>query len=546
VSASVQSKRLAALTSRLSSPYVIVGTALALRVALLFSFEGTVQDGTSRVGTAAGWLFHGTSVFGRTFWPEGNYVLPAIALLVSNEPYWSVRILYVLVGVTTVWLSYALGREVFGRAAGAVAGWAVALMPYHLVASTDVAMSETPYVSLILVTLLMLVRYAATPGPWLAVAAGASLTLAITFRFDGVVWGLPLALAVVVVGFRRHLPPLRIGRDLLLFGLCSLAYPMALFLRWRELYPDPFHILAVSKTNTLQFFVNGRHPRWPVALYQSYAILFWPGSTLVLLSPVLAFLGWVGVASSLRQQQLRPLPVSLGILAVCTWLGYATYQHDILAQWRFGLVIAVCLAIFAAPGAAALVRRWPRLTYGHIAVAVVVAAIGSVAVIVYGAFTPAGVLARQIGMLSPIKPDQFASRHLINWIENDVAPGERVLLTPHTLEQPYLDMHRAGLERAGKLIVQSYYLPGSDIVVYTKSALIGQLLKKLSEAHYVVTSTSSRELGLQDGLTRELITPIPGTHGNYVWNGVTLRLEQRFGSNVVWSVVGSIHGPQAL
>jgi hypothetical protein len=543
VSASVQSKRLAAFTSRLSSPYVIVGTALALRVALLFSFEGTVQDGTSRVGTAAGWLFHGTSVFGRTFWPEGNYVLPAIALLVSNEPYWSVRILYVLVGVTTVWLSYALGREVFGRAAGAVAGWAVALMPYHLVASTDVAMSETPYVSLILVTLLMLVRYAATPGPWLAVAAGASLTLAITFRFDGVVWGLPLALAVVVVGFRRYLPPLRIGRDLLLFGLCSLAYPMALFLRWRQLYPDPFHILAVSKTNTLQFFVNGRHPRWPVALYQSYAILFWPGSTLVLLSPVLAFLGWVGVASSLRQQQLRPLPVSLGILAVCTWLGYATYQHDILAQWRFGLVIAVCLAIFAAPGAAALVRRWPRLTYGHIAVAVVVAAIGSVAVIVYGAFTPAGVLARQIGMLSPIKPDQFASRHLINWIENDVAPGERVLLTPHTLEQPYLDMHRAGLERAGKLIVQSYYLPGSDIVVYTKSALIGQLLKKLSEAHYVVTSTSSRELGLQDGLTRELITPIPGTHGNYVWNGVTLRLEQRFGSNVVWSVVGSIHGP---
>jgi hypothetical protein len=525
------------LASWLCSPVVIVVVALALRIALLFLFEGTVQDGTSRVGTAAAWLFHGTSIFGRTFWPEGNYLLPAVALLVWNEPYWSVRILYALVGVSTVWLAYALGRDTFGRSAGVVAAWAVALMPYHLLASTDIAMSETPYVSLILLTLLLAARYASVPRPWLAVAAGLSLTLAITFRFDGVIWGPPVAGALLIAGVRRHLPPVRMTGDLALFGLFALSYPLALFIRWSELYPDPLHILAVSKTNTLQFFVNGKHPRWPEWFYQTYALVFWPGSTLVLLSPVLALLGWVGLAGSLRQQRLAPLPISLGILTVCAWFAYATYQHDLLAQWRFALVIAVALSVFCVPGASALVARWPWLTYRQIVVAVVATAIGSWVVTVYGAFAGAGVTNRQIGLLSPVKPDQFGSRALLAWVAHDLPPGDRVLLTPHVLEQPYLDMHRDELERAGKLIVQSYYLPKSDIVVYSKPALTRLLSEELAQVQYVVTSTSSRELGLRDGLTRELINPAPDAEGVCVWNGIRLRRVQRFGSNLVWAVV---------
>lgn len=525
------------LSAWLYSPTVIVVVALALRIALLFLFEGTVQDGTSRVGTAAAWLFHGTSIFGRTFWPEGNYLLPAVALLIGNDPYWSVRILYALVGVSTVWLAYALGRETFGRSAGVVAGWAVALMPYHLLASTDIAMSETPYVSLILLTLLLAARYASVPRPWLAAASGLSLTLAITFRFDGVIWGPPIACALLIAGLRRHLPPVRLTRDLALFGLFALIYPLALFIRWSELYPDPLHILAVSKTNTSQFFVNGKHPRWPEWFYQTYALLFWPGSTFVLLSPVLALLGWVGLGASLRQQRLAALPISLGILTVCAWFAYATYQHDLLAQWRFALAIAVGLGVFCVPGAAALVARWPWLTIRQIVVAVLVTAIGSWVVTVYGAFTDAGVMNRQIGLLSPIKPDQFGSRALLAWVAHDLPPGERVLLTPHVLEQPYLDMHRDEPERAGKLIVQSYYLPKSDIVVYSKPALTRLLSEELAQVQYVVTSTSSRELGLRDGLTRELITPVPEAEGVCVWNGIRLRRMQRFGSNQVWAVV---------
>src|SRR5262245_42189159 len=72
------------------SPVLIVVVAALIRGVLLLTYEGTIQDGITRVATAANWLFNGIGIFGRTSWPEGNYLLPAAALLVWNEPYWSV------------------------------------------------------------------------------------------------------------------------------------------------------------------------------------------------------------------------------------------------------------------------------------------------------------------------------------------------------------------------------------------------------------------------------------------------------------------------
>src|SRR5215470_18059140 len=78
---------------------VILIVAALVRAIALVTFEGTIHDGTTRVLMAQHWLLHGDAIFGRTNWPEGNYWLPALALAIWNEPYWSVRILFALVGL---------------------------------------------------------------------------------------------------------------------------------------------------------------------------------------------------------------------------------------------------------------------------------------------------------------------------------------------------------------------------------------------------------------------------------------------------------------
>jgi hypothetical protein len=527
----------------LLSPLTIVVTAALIRGALLLTYEGTIHDGTTRVATAANWLFHGSGFFGRTVWPEGNYLLPAVALLVWNEPYWSVRILYALVGVSNVWLVYVLGRTVYGRPAGAIAAWILAWMPFHALLSAEGATSEVPYLSCILLSLLAIVRYVENPTPSLAIWGGLSLTLATSFRNDGVVWGIPLATSMALAAFRHRLPLSRAVRDLALFGVCGLAFPVALFARWMQLYPDPFHMIAEARLNAQQFFVHGKHPRWPNLVYQTYTLVFWPASTFVLLTPLVAALGWTGLVSAIRERRLLALPVVLGIVLVCVWLGYAAFRHDILAQWRYALAVVAPLAIFCRPGAATLTRLWPALTGKRIAAVTLVTAVASTAAVIFLAFSEAGPLTRQIGMLSPIRPAQFASRDLLRWIRVNVRPSDPVLLTPHVLEQPYLSMHLNDLERTNQVIVQSYYLPKSQLV-HTHASLTDQLVTNISRACYVVTSTSARELGLRDGLYRELVDPAHVMDDVYTWHGISLRLLRRFGSNLVWGVMHSGTLPQ--
>src|SRR5438552_2815651 len=88
------------MPSWVTSLVVILLVAAILRLAALVGFEGTIQDGVGRVGTARAWIFDGVPTFGRTLWPEGNYLLPAAALLCWDDPYWSVRILYAIIGLT--------------------------------------------------------------------------------------------------------------------------------------------------------------------------------------------------------------------------------------------------------------------------------------------------------------------------------------------------------------------------------------------------------------------------------------------------------------
>ena len=517
-----------------TSLLVILLVAAILRLAALVGFEGTIQDGVTRVGTARAWIFEGIPTFGRTVWPEGNYLLPAAALLLWGDAYWSVRIMYAIIGLTNVWLVYLLGTAVYGRTAGVTAAWIVALMPFHILVSTDVAMSEGPYITFILLALLAIVRYIAKPTPWFAAAAGLSLTLATTFRFDGVYWGIPLALSIAFVAFGRRATPAAAARDLILMGFCGLLYPTALFVQWTLLYPDAFYLIDQAKLETHQYFMDGGHARWPVWLYQSYVVAFWPIATFVILTPVVATLGWLGVFSAIRERHQKAVPLVCGLALISVWLAYAAFTHNILAQWRYALVLAVVLAVFCAPGARVL-SSFLNFSLRSITLVAVAVALTWQGLITYVAFVDHGVLTRQLGSLSPIRPNQFASRAMLHWIEANLSSSTTLLITPHVREQPYLSMHLGDLQRSGRIASQGYYV--SEHFVHSRASLTSELVQKLKSTRYVATSTSLRELGLHDALTRELVQPVRESDGTYVWQGIRLRLLQQFGSNLLWEVI---------
>ena len=66
-----------------------------------------------------------------------------------------------LLGVVTVYVTFRLGRLLYGTAAGLVAGLLLAVMPYHVVVSRQVLL-DGPMVLCATLSLYLLARFAMT------------------------------------------------------------------------------------------------------------------------------------------------------------------------------------------------------------------------------------------------------------------------------------------------------------------------------------------------------------------------------------------------
>jgi Dolichyl-phosphate-mannose-protein mannosyltransferase len=86
------------------------------------------------------------------------------------------RLLSVVIGVLTVYLTYGIGKRLYGRPAGLLAGLFLALMPYHVIVTRQVLL-DGPMVFCTTLTLLMLVRFAETERPIWLISAGAGMGL---------------------------------------------------------------------------------------------------------------------------------------------------------------------------------------------------------------------------------------------------------------------------------------------------------------------------------------------------------------------------------
>ena len=83
------------------------------------------------------------------------------------------RLLSVGIGLATVYLTYALGRMLYGRTAGLIAAAILALMPYHVIVSRQVLL-DGPMAFFATLTLFLVAKFATTKrAAWLYAAGGA-------------------------------------------------------------------------------------------------------------------------------------------------------------------------------------------------------------------------------------------------------------------------------------------------------------------------------------------------------------------------------------
>ena len=97
------------------------------------------------------------------------------------------RLIAAAIGMWTVFLTYRIGKLMYGNLAGALAALFMALMPYHVVVSRQVLLDgpETFFATL---TVYMLARYGASggKGSWLY-AAGAAMGMTVLSKETGII-----------------------------------------------------------------------------------------------------------------------------------------------------------------------------------------------------------------------------------------------------------------------------------------------------------------------------------------------------------------------
>ena len=519
---------------RKDAPGWAVPFAVAIIVRLTFILINDIDwgDWVSRTLWARDFVDHHTALWARTPWPEGNYLLPALPMLLGGDAYWSVRVTAALVASLAIPLIYLVGRRVGGPSAASVAAWVLAFLPHHIYISANGAMTEAPFLVFLLGATLTGSIWAERPREtrWL-IYSGLWVLGAELFRFDGVFVGASIGLLALLTrddsGFVVRRP--WAIRTIALFAAIALAYPVALLLSWRSIYGgDALYMVRLAQDNALQFFASGEHPRWSRSLYLTYSALFWPFlAPAFALSPAVWLTSLWGAWIARRRVQTRFVLLPIAFLTAFYIRG--AFAHTLLNQLRYITPIAIPLIAFFAVPFLKLRPARRRL----LAAVCVVGALLTQAVAFDAAWHDRGVISRQLGRFALIRPNQHAARDVMKWIDQHVPKGQRVIFTPH-VDSPWLalaiDKDRPDIARL------DVYRTAN--MVYDSTGMAAALRDTIATAQWVVTSGGSNVQGLQDGLVSELVRPEPsGQPGVLQWNGIHMRLRTEIGALKVFEVV---------
>lgn len=179
-----------------------------------------------------------------------QFVLSLIYRYQFNDLYG--RLLAMAIGVATVFLTYYIGKTLYGRMAGALAALFLALMPYHVVVTRQVLL-DGPMVFFTTLTLYMLARFGNTGKVAWLFAAGTTMGLSFLSKETSII------LLGAVYTFLALSPDVRVRFRDLLFATVLMALVVS---------PFPIALMAAGGSNTgrnylaWQLFRRSNH-EWP-------------------------------------------------------------------------------------------------------------------------------------------------------------------------------------------------------------------------------------------------------------------------------------------
>lgn len=138
------------------------------------------------------------------------------------------RLVAVAIGLATVYLTYRVGKLLYGVKAGLLAGLFMALMPYHVVVSRQVLL-DGPLVFCTTLTLFFLARYAMTQRPAWIYLTGVGMGLTFLAKETGIImFGAVYAFLALSREIRVKIP--QVIFSTLLMILMIAPFPLSLLL----------------------------------------------------------------------------------------------------------------------------------------------------------------------------------------------------------------------------------------------------------------------------------------------------------------------------
>ncbi len=509
-------------------PPFVVG--LLLRVAVVFRLDVEPGDWVSRTLYAADFLAGTKPLWASTPWPEGNFLLPAVVLAVGGDAFWSVRLLYALLSALAIPAVFCLSREVTDEQAAPYAAWALAFLPFHIFVSANGAMTEGVFITCILVAIYAALRWRRQPdrSVWLLVS-GLCIVGAEAFRFEGVLVGACLGLLALWTRLpdgRSVLRSVPAAATLTLFGVICLLYPLSLLWSWNDMFGDPMYMAKYANANTLQFFEGDGHSRWPTWFYFTYSVAFWPmAGPAYVLTPVIWILALRGAAKAPRQ---RSLFVLLPVVVLTIFYLRSVLSYQLLNQMRYIAPLAVPLLPFVAHGFRTLAERWRR----PVLLAAAASFVATQGLTIESAYHDRGVLSRQLGVFSLLKPFQYSAKDALESLQKPSTREGVIVVTPHVVST-WLRLNGGPDVLSNRLRSPSIYRLDDPNAVYTSMEYKEFLGQQIDSARFVAVSKSARTVGLKDGLVKEVVTPSRDVDRILTWNGRRFREHGVFGDIVV-------------